>query len=28
VEIIERMGGRAITPQQARDKLKLRGAVT
>jgi len=28
VEIIERMGGRAITPQQARDKLKLRGAIT
>lgn len=26
VEIIERMGGRAVTPQEARDKLKLRGA--
>ncbi|SHI57927.1 Uncharacterized conserved protein, DUF849 family [Shimia gijangensis] len=26
VEIIERMGGRAITPQEARNKLKLRGA--
>lgn len=25
VEIIERMGGRAVTPQEARDKLKLRG---
>lgn len=27
VEIIERMGGRAVTPQEARNKLKLRGAV-
>ncbi len=26
VEIIERMGGRAITPQEARNKLNLRGA--
>ncbi|MFQ1702667.1 3-keto-5-aminohexanoate cleavage protein [Loktanella agnita] len=26
VEIIERMGGRAVTPQEARDKLGLRGA--
>jgi uncharacterized protein (DUF849 family) len=26
IEIIERMGGRAITPQEARNKLKLRGA--
>ena len=26
VEIIERMGGRAVTPQEARNKLKLRGA--
>lgn len=26
VEIIERMGGRALTPQEARNKLKLRGA--
>lgn len=25
-EIIERMGGRIVTPQQARNKLKLRGA--
>ncbi len=25
-EIIERMGGRLVTPQQARNKLKLRGA--
>ena len=25
-EIIERMGGRVVTPQQARNKLKLRGA--
>ncbi len=25
VEIIERMGGRAVTPQEARDKLNLRG---
>ena len=25
VEIIERMGGRAVTPQEARNKLKLRG---
>ncbi|MEX0302501.1 MAG: 3-keto-5-aminohexanoate cleavage protein [Leisingera sp.] len=25
VEIIERMGARAVTPQEARDKLKLRG---
>ncbi|WP_299356847.1 3-keto-5-aminohexanoate cleavage protein [uncultured Shimia sp.] len=28
IEIIERMGGRAVTPQEARDKLKLRGAET
>ncbi len=27
VEIIERMGGRAVTPQEARNKLALRGAV-
>ena len=27
VEIIERMGGRALTPQEARNKLKLRGAT-
>lgn len=27
VEIIERMGGRAITPQEARNKLNLRGAA-
>jgi uncharacterized protein (DUF849 family) len=27
VEIIERMGGRAVTPQEARNKLKLRGAA-
>jgi len=26
VEIIERMGGRALTPQEARNKLNLRGA--
>ena len=26
VEIIERMGGRAVSPQEARDRLKLRGA--
>ena len=26
IEIIERMGGRAITPQEARNKLQLRGA--
>jgi uncharacterized protein (DUF849 family) len=26
VEIIERMGGRAVTPQEARNRLKLRGA--
>ncbi len=26
VEIIERMGGRAVTPQEARNKLNLRGA--
>ncbi|SLN34407.1 3-keto-5-aminohexanoate cleavage enzyme [Roseovarius albus] len=26
VEIIERMGGRAVTPQEARNKLSLRGA--
>lgn len=26
VEIIERMGARVLTPQEARDKLKLRGA--
>ena len=26
IEIIERMGGRAVTPQEARDRLKLRGA--
>ena len=26
VEIIERMGARAVTPQEAREKLKLRGA--
>ena len=26
IEIIERMGGRAVTPQEARNKLKLRGA--
>ena len=25
-EIIERMGGRVVTPQEARNKLKLRGA--
>ncbi len=25
IEIIERMGGRAVTPQEARNKLKLRG---
>ena len=28
VEIIERMGARVLTPQEARNKLKLRGAVT
>jgi uncharacterized protein (DUF849 family) len=28
VEIIERLGGRAVTPQEARNKLKLRGADT
>lgn len=28
VEIIERMGGRAIKPQEARNKLKLRGSET
>ncbi len=27
VEIIERMGGRAVTPGEARNKLKLRGAT-
>ena len=27
VEIIERMGGRAVTPQEARNKLNLRGAA-
>lgn len=27
VEIIERMGGRAVTAQEARDRLKLRGAA-
>ena len=27
VEIIERMGARALTPQEARNKLKLRGAT-
>ncbi len=26
IEIIERMGGRAVSPQEARNKLKLRGA--
>lgn len=26
VDIIERMGGRAVTPQEARNRLKLRGA--
>jgi uncharacterized protein (DUF849 family) len=26
VEIIDRMGARAITPQEARNKLNLRGA--
>ena len=26
VEIIERMGARALTPQEARNKLNLRGA--
>lgn len=26
IEIIQRMGGRAVTPQEARNKLKLRGA--
>lgn len=26
IEIIERMGGRAVTPQEARQRLKLRGA--
>ena len=26
VEILERMGARALTPQEARNKLKLRGA--
>ena len=26
VEIIERMGGRALSPQEARNKLRLRGA--
>ena len=26
IEIIERMGGRAVTPQEARNKLSLRGA--
>jgi len=26
IEIIERMGGRAVTPQEARNKLNLRGA--
>ena len=26
VEIIERMGARAVSPQEARNKLKLRGA--
>ena len=28
VEIIERMGGRAVTPQEARNKLNLRGGKT
>lgn len=28
IEIIERMGGRALTPQEARNKLGLRGADT
>ena len=28
VEIIERMGARVVTPQEARNKLKLRGATT
>lgn len=28
IEIITRMGARAITPQEARNKLKLRGATT
>ncbi len=28
IEIIERMGARALTPQEARNKLKLRGADT
>ncbi|MEO0752289.1 MAG: 3-keto-5-aminohexanoate cleavage protein [Pseudomonadota bacterium] len=28
VEIIERMGGRALSPQEARNKLRLRGADT
>ncbi len=27
IEIIERMGARAVTPQEARNKLKLRGAA-
>ncbi len=27
IEIIERMGARAVTPQEARNRLKLRGAV-
>ncbi len=26
IEIVERMGGRALTPQEARNKLRLRGA--
>ena len=26
IEIITRMGARAVTPQEARNKLKLRGA--
>ena len=26
IEIIERMGGRAVSPQEARNKLRLRGA--
>ncbi len=28
IEIIERMGGRAVTPQEARNKLNLRGGKT
>ena len=28
IEIINRMGARAVTPQEARNKLKLRGAAT